>query len=80
MGEHDQWHLCDTEAILKRREEQTTSANVATVPVPLGTPLRAPSLGPSVPNIPGGRRGAQDDYLIPSEYKTYTGHKGSRRR
>ena len=81
MGEHDSWKLCDTEAILKRRDEQTTSANIATVPVPLGPPLRAPSLaGPSRGSFPGGIAGAQDQYAIPSEYtRVYKDHRKRRR-
>jgi len=80
MGKHDQWHECDTEAILRRRDEQTTSANIATVPVPLGGALRRPSLGPSIPDFPAGVAGAQDNYAVPSEYtRLYTDHQKRRR-
>lgn len=35
------WENLDVEALLTRREEQTTSSGVGAYPVPLGRPLRA---------------------------------------
>ena len=36
------WEPLDVSALLKRREEATTSANAGAYPVPLGTPMRNP--------------------------------------
>jgi hypothetical protein len=41
------WETLDTVALLNRRTESTTTGNVGAYPVPLGTPLRPPSLGQS---------------------------------
>lgn len=37
------WETLDTEDLIRRREEQTTSANVGAYPVPLGAPSKAPT-------------------------------------
>ena len=36
------WQTVDTSALLKKRTEATTTANVGAYPVPLGQPMRNP--------------------------------------
>lgn len=40
------WQTLDTVETLRKREEQTTSANVGAYPVPLGQPMRNPFPSP----------------------------------
>jgi hypothetical protein len=40
MGNNSGWKTLDVRALLARREEATTTANVGSYPVPLGQPLR----------------------------------------
>lgn len=50
-----QWETLDIQALLDRRSahhEAMVSGNVGAYPVPMGTPLRAPVLAPSLPTSP----------------------------
>lgn len=49
MAKQD-WKTLDTEALVKKRQESTTSGNVQGAPVPLGKPMRPPTV--SVPKKP----------------------------
>lgn len=55
------WQTLDTAEVLRKREEQTTSANVGAYPVPLGTPMRNPFPNPVATANDSLRRMAEAD-------------------